>query len=263
MAELLDELERRIEDLRVEVRRAAKSGESARARELRAELRRVEKAWDDALAASVDAEAEVTSAPPGSLLTVRDQVHQTLTLMSVPSAPKLIVAVNSAFFGGDLVGTQLTSLKRDEERSFRSSPHSRPFYLCGALTADRLVPARGLLAVSTWPLSRRVIGPLSPRVDFLVAARRLAEQLDRASDASLPALRLLWRFAANIPDAATSFDTMRPVTVIAAAEAELAVHSEADRHHREASAERARTQLDENRQLFGSMLKVVRNTRES
>lgn len=72
-----------------------------------------------------------------------------------------------------------------------------PYYLCSALTADRLVPARGLLAVSTWPLSRRVIGPLSPRVDFLLAARRLAEQLDRTSDASLPALRLLWQFAAK------------------------------------------------------------------
>lgn len=82
------------------MRRAAKAGDSDRARELRAELRRVEKAWDDALTASVDAEAEAAPAPSGSLLTVRDQVHQTLTLLSVPSAPKLIVAVSSAFFGG-------------------------------------------------------------------------------------------------------------------------------------------------------------------
>jgi hypothetical protein len=263
MTELLDELERRIEDLRVGVRRAAKAGDSARARELRGELRRVEQAWDDALTASVDSEPETVTPPSGSLLTVRDQVHQALTLLSVPSAPKLIVAVNGAFFGGDLAGAQLTSLKRDEERSFQASPHARPFYLCGALTADRLVPARGLLAVSTWSMSRRVIGPLSPRVDFLVAARRMAEQLDRISDAPLPALRLLWQFAANIPDAATSFDTMQPLAVIAAAEAELAVHSEADQRHREASAERARTQLDEIRQLFGSALKVVRNTRQS
>lgn len=190
-------------------------------------------------------------------LSVREQVHQALTLLTVPSSPKLIAAVSEGFFGGALLGPQLTSLRRDEERSFRSSPHARPFYLCGALTADRLVAARGLVAVSTWPLSRRIVGSLSARVDFLTAAARLAEHVGRLATPTLPAARLLWQFAANIPDAATSLDSMDPAVVATAAHAELAIHHEADNADRVTAAERARTQLDERYQLFGSSLKVV------
>ncbi|MCE7011771.1 hypothetical protein LWC34_54505 [Kibdelosporangium philippinense] len=258
MTEPLEELERHIEGLRTKVRRAAMSGDPARARELRAELRRAERAWDDALAALTAPEREPDRGrQPGPLLPIRDQVHQALTLLGVPSAPKLIVAVHGAFFAGEMASAQLTSLRRDEERSFRSSPHARPYYLCSALTADRLVPARGLLAVSTWPMPRRVIGPLSARVDFLTAAIQLSEQIDRMAEPALPALSLLWRFATNIPGAAESFDAMKPPVVAEAARAELAIHDEADHAHREAAASRARTQLDEIHQLFGSALKLV------
>ena len=258
MAEPLEKLERHIDGLRTEVRRTAMSGDPARARELRAELRRAERAWDEALAALTAPEREPEQVrSSGALLPIRDQVHQALTLLGVPSAPKLIVTVHSAFFAGEMASAQLTSLRRDEERSFRSSPHARPYYLCSALTADRLVPARGLLAVSTWPLPRRVIGPLSARVDFLTAAIGLSEQVDRMVEPALPALSLLWRFATNIPGAAESFDAMTPAAVAEAARAELAIHHDADQAHREAAASRARTQLDEIHQLFGSALKVV------
>ena len=113
------------------------------------------------------------------LLPLREQVHQALTLLGAPAAPKLIIAVHEAFHVGELAPARLTSLRRDEERSFRSAPHSRPYYLCSALTADLLAPARGLLAVSTWPMATRVIGPLSP-------ARRLPHRGDPPGRASGP-----------------------------------------------------------------------------
>jgi hypothetical protein len=109
-------------------------------------------------------------------------------------------------------------------------------------------------------MPRRVIGPLSARVDFLTAAVGLSEQLARMSDPTLPAVSLLWRFATNIPGAADSFDAMQPAMVADAARAELAIHHEADHAHREAAATRARTQLDEIHQMFGSALKVVPRT---
>jgi hypothetical protein len=258
----MDELERRIDQLRAEVRRAAVAGDRIRARELRAELRRAEHAWDDALAEITEPVAAPPPAPraAGALLPIRDQVHQALTLLTVAAAPKLIVTVHEAFFVGELGNAQLTSLRRDEERSFRSAPHARPYYLCSALTADRLTPARGLLAVSTWPLTRRVIGPLSPRVDFLTAAIRVAEHLDRIGEATLPARQLLWRFAANIPSAVESFDRMKPGVVARAAQAELDVHAEADRSHREEAAARARARLDDVQQLFGAPLGLAAGT---
>jgi hypothetical protein len=84
-------------------------------------------------------------------------VHQALTLLGVPAAYRLITAVHDAFFGSVLPGARLTSLRRDEERSFRTMPHARPYYLCAALISDLLAPARGLLAVSTWPMERRQV----------------------------------------------------------------------------------------------------------
>jgi hypothetical protein len=259
VAESIEKLEQRIDHLRAELRRAAMSGDRARARALRAELRQAEHAWEDALADIEERSApvEVTPATPrhaGPLLPIREQVHQSLTLLTVPAAPKLIVAVHQAFFAGEILGTRLTSLRRDEERSFTTAPFARPYYICSALTADYLSAARGLLAVSTWPMDRRIIGPLSPPVDFLTAAVAVAEHVGRIPDPGPAATRLLWQFAANIPGAAEGFDAMKPGTVARAAEAELEVHEDADRSTRESAARRARRQLSDVEQLFGSRL---------
>jgi hypothetical protein len=258
-------MEQRIDRLRTEVRRAAMGGDRVRARALRTELRQAEHAWEEALADLEERAAPIETEPvaprlAGPLLPIREQVHQALTLLSVPAAPKLIVAIHEAFFAGEILGARLTSLRRDEERSFTSAPFARPYYICAALGADLLAPARGLLAVSTWPMHRRVIGPLSPRVDFLVAAIQVAEHVGRIPDPGPAATRLLWRFAANIPGAAEGFDAMNPAAVARAAQAELEVHRDADRSHREAAAGRARTQLSDVEQLFGARLRAVSRT---
>jgi len=255
-------LERRIDELRTAVRKAVTAGERDRARELRKELRRLEDDWDEALDDLADqAERPVKSVPrqAGPLLPLREQVHQALTLLGAPAAPRLIIAVHEAFHVGEMIPARLTSLRRDEERSFRTAPHSRPYYLCPALTADLLAPARGLLTVSTWSMATRVIGPLSPRVDFLISAIRLAGHLDRIPDPGTDARRLLWRFAANIPGAAASAVAMTPAAVAEAAEAELDIHRDADRSHREAAAQRAR-ELPDVEQLFGNRLRGIAAT---
>ena len=296
-------LERRIDELRAEVRRAAVDRDRARVRALRAELRKAEQAWDEALtrldeerldeaqpasgspttspaparmppegsgAAVVAGAAAARGGGPlppggtattpagGSLLPLREQVHQALTLLAVPAAPKLVSAVHEAFFAGLIPSARLTSLRRDEERSFRSAPFARPYYLCAALTAELLAPARGVLAVSTWPLDRRVIGPLSPRVNYLSAAIRVAESFLRIRSSGPAAQRLLWRFAANIPGAADGARNMDPAIVARAAQAELDIHAADDRAARTAAADRARRQLDDAEQLFGSRLQLAR-----
>jgi hypothetical protein len=53
---------------------------------------------------------------------------------------------------------------------------------------------------------------------------------------------------------------MTPAAVAEAAEAELHVHQDADRSHREAAAKRAREQLDAVEQLFGSRLRSISAT---
>jgi hypothetical protein len=162
--------------------------------------------------------------------------------------------VHEAFFGAAFPTARLTSLKRDEERSFRTAPFARPYYICAALTADLLASARGLMAISTWPLERRVIGSLSPRVDFLTGAIRVAEAIERLPAPVPAARRLLWRFAASVPGAAETTANMHPHEVTRAALAELAVHQAADQATRQAAARRAREQLADAEQLFGTRL---------
>jgi hypothetical protein len=260
----MEEIERRIEKLRADVRRAVASGDRARARAMRAELREAERAWDEALARLEDQSSAAAEQAPvhhaGPLLPIREQVHHALTLLGAPAAQRLIIAVNDAFFGSPLASARLTSLRRDEERSFRGAPYARPYYLCAALTADLLAPARGLLAVSTWPMQQRVIGPLSPRVNYLEAAIRVAESLLRVPNPSPAAVRLLRRFAANIPGASQGAKPTPPELVAAAARAELEVHADEDLAARQAAAARARAQLDDVEQLFGSRMRMIPRT---
>jgi hypothetical protein len=275
VAETIEALERRIDELRVAVREAVLAGDPAVASARRAELKRAEQAWEDELAAAAGPAAGQgggTQAaarppePPGSLLPLREQVYEALSLLQVPAAPKLIATVHEAFFGSTFPTTRVTSLKRDEERSFRTAPFARPYYICAALSADYLSPSRGLLAVSTWPMDRRVIGSLSPRVDFLTAAIRVADAIERIPTPPLTARRLLQRFAASIPGAgpvsgmtlaSASPEQVKPDVVRRAADAELSVHADADSRMRREAANRARGQLADAEQLFGTRLAPV------
>ncbi|MGW0809694.1 hypothetical protein [Nonomuraea sp. NPDC002799] len=245
MSDGLDDLERRIDGLRAGVRKAMRDKDGGTARVLRAELRTAERAWD----ALVTGEQPRAEPEPPRLVTVREQVHQGLRVLGAAAQPRLIVAVSDAFFGGTIRSSRLTSLRRDEERSFRSTPHGRPYYLCAALT-DRLSPARGLLTLSTWPLERRVVGPLSPRVDFLTCAIAIASQEGAGERGG----RLLVRMARNIPGAADAAAIGPPdrARVIEAARAELRVHAERDTRDRAELAGRAAAQLGDVARLFGA-----------
>lgn len=265
MSKPAEELEHRISQLRAAIRQATQRGDREHANALRRELRQAERDWDDAIAAEEAAadviaptkQTEPQASEHGSLLPLREQVHEALTLLTVPAAPRLISAVHEAFFASTFPSAKLTSLKRDEERSFRTAPNARPYYICPALTADLLAPSRGLLAVSTWPMEKRVIGSLSPRVDFLTAAVQIAAAVERIPAPVPAARRLLWRFAASIPGAGEGAGQAIPDQVIEAAEAELGVHLDADTTTRKKAAQRARRQLDEAEQLFGTKLKVI------
>ncbi|GAA0389964.1 hypothetical protein Acor_46540 [Acrocarpospora corrugata] len=246
----MDGLEERMLALRREIRAASAVNDPVRVRSLRAELRQAERAWEETL-----------DPPPLPRPPVRENVHQVLTFLGVPSATKIIVSVDEAFFGGMLVNTQLSSLRRDEEKSFRSAPNARPYYLCAALTAERLSPARGLLAISTWAAPVRVVGPLSLRTDFLTTAVRIAERvrgLASVGENPVVAFRLLTQLAQNIPGAMDDFGPADPAAVVVAAQAELAVHQEKDLRQRAAAAERAARQLPEVNRLFGAGLKTAR-----
>jgi hypothetical protein len=279
MSDPLDALEKSIGTLRRAIRDAAAAGDTERAGELRMQLRRAERAWDALIDADEPAAApprpaaEAAPAARGSQLPAREHVHRALMLLGAPAAPKLIVDVHEAFFPGELSASKLSSLRRDEERSYRSSPGARPYYLCPALAHDLLTPVRALITISTWTLEQRVIGPLSPRVDFLNSAIGIAEAVRTAAGSTTDgpgpeALRLLWRFAVNIPDALPRNASdhgvaLDPQQVIGAAQTELDVHTDADRATRAAAARGARKSLGDDEQLFGAPLRGVTHLRSA
>ncbi|WP_165953664.1 hypothetical protein, partial [Streptomyces sp. 8K308] len=193
----------------------------------------------------------------GGATPIREQAHQALTILGAPAGPKLIASAHEAFLSEAVVTTRLGSLRRDEERSFTAQPSARPYYICPALSHDRLIPVRGVLAVSTWPLERRIMGPLGPRVDFLTHAASIARQIARMRAAghepTLPVWALLRRLALSIPGAYDGTGMPETDRVIQAAEAEAAVHAEADEATRHEAADRARESLAEPvRLLFGA-----------
>ena len=267
MDESVEVLEERISALRAAVRRAVLNGDSREAHALRRDLKDAEQAWEEVLFQGAPTAAAVIPEPSqpipeqrlaaGPLLPLREQVHEALSLLEVPAAPRLIATVHEAFFATTFPTARLTSLRRDEERSFSSAPFARPYYICAALAADFLSPSRGLLAISTWPLERRMIGPLSPRVDFLISAINVAKAIELIPDPVPAARALLARFAANVRGTSTSHlggaaGAIDPQAVVRAAQAELEVHQDEDHRTRSEAAGRAREQLDGVQQLFGA-----------
>ncbi|MDV9169023.1 hypothetical protein R6V09_02565 [Streptomyces sp. W16] len=278
MAESLEELEARMAEYRAAISVAKRRGDNVTAGQLRAELRAIVQEYGRRLdemddlpepeagepepAPASESGAPKATPPPaprpsGGSVPIREQAHQALTILDAPAGPKLIAATHEAFLFEKVVTTRLGSLRRDEERSFTAQPFARPYYICPALSHDRLTPVRGLLAVSTWPLEQRIIGPLGPRADFLVHARSISRQIARMQAAghepTLPAWVLLRRFALNIPGAYEGYGSPDPARVTQAAEAEADVHAEADRATRQAAAAHARERLtDPVRMLFGA-----------
>jgi len=290
----VEALEERIWRLRAAVRRAVLDRDARLEAALRGELGEAQQAWDRALdatrgqppglAAAPDPGATVPdglrpggwaaddgspgAGPPGApagrgrgaLLPLREQVHEALSLLQVPAAPRIIATVHEAFFATTFPTARLTSLRRDEERSFTSTKYARPYYICAALSADYLSPSRGLLAISTWPMERRIISSLSPRVDFLVSAINIAQAIEQIPEPVPAAQALLTRLAANIWGSSSRANAaagphrgrIDPQAVIRAAQAELDVHADEDRRIRAEAASRAREQLSDVEQLFGA-----------
>src|SRR5262249_10093171 len=111
----------------------------------------------------------------------REQAVMALTELSVPSSPKQIVAYAEARTGKPFDVRALASIRRDEHRSWASGSR-RDTYLVPALEGPWFLAGRGRLALSNWPLSQRIVAPLSPRADQLRACLRIVDRI-RSLDA--------------------------------------------------------------------------------
>lgn len=199
-----------------------------------------------------------SGAPRRSSQPGRELAIAALAELEVPASPKLVSAYAEARFGSELRPSAFASIRRDEERAWRSPRTSRAVYLVPALDAGRLTPLRGLVTLSDWELWRRLVGPRSARVDHLRATRAVARYFSWLNESGAEALavermgRLLADLSRTLPSVGDGFVVPDSDHVARAAEAELLILEEDDREFRVASAERARLQLDDARLMWGA-----------
>ena len=208
------------------------------------------------------------SRPPESIPergpNLRSNVIAALGEIGVPSSPRSVADYVAARFGSSIDHRALPSLRRDERRAWLSQRSMRAVYIVPALEGSRFLPVRAKLALSDWPLERRLIGPWSERADHLNATIQIAKQmawLERVEPSAADRLHLLLvTYAATIPGG-TQGGTIVPQKVEQAAGAELAEIGQLDVQWRAEAAERARGLLNEEQVIWGGSLPVVINRR--
>ncbi len=197
-----------------------------------------------------------------SSIPLRDQVIRALQLAGRPLSARLVSDVTQARWAERVDTAKLSSLRRDEARSWRKSQEiagrqARDVYVVPVLTYDRFNPVRGTVALSTWPTSLRLIAPLSPRVNMLHSTIALAEEGTAVTGTSYeaPMMRLVARLGATIPGV-KAFDAEAKI-VIEAARSELKEIEETDELERSEAAKRAHVQLNAEAVLFGTQIRTV------
>ena len=202
------------------------------------------------------------STPYESSVPLRDQVIRALQLTSRPSSARLVSDVTKSRWAERVDTAKLSYLRRDEARSWRKSQevagrYARDVYVVPALTYDRFTPVRGTVALSTWPVSLRLIAPLSPRVDMLHSTVALAEQAIAVAGTNYeaPMMRLVARLGATIPGVKPF--SAEPGLVVEAARSELKEIENTDELERSEAAERALAHLEAEALLFGTQIRTV------
>ena len=151
---------------------------------------------------------------------LREQARHALLLLGAPAPARLVVDVHTALFDGDLSVPGLAEVLRDEERHYDPDV-LRAYRICPALHHD-LTVARGQIALSGWPVERRLVSPAAARVNALSAVVRIAEFIVIRGTASAAAIDLLRRLAETVPGGGEAFLVHDPRALADAARAALA-----------------------------------------
>lgn len=190
-------------------------------------------------------QSEQGSEPHASARTV---IVSALAELGAPVSPRAVADYARIRFGKDIDPATFASLRRDELRAYKRGT-IRPVFIVPALDGRRFLAVRGKVALSEWPLERRLIGPWSERVDHLYATRNVVKQfawLSRAHPTIAERFStLVAAYATTVPGALTEKGEVDANQIERAVEAELTVLEPQDKQWRAEAAERAAVQLAE------------------
>jgi hypothetical protein len=192
---------------------------------------------------------------------LRDLVLDMLQEAATPLNSLLLASIIRPLFGRAIPSTRFGTLSKDEVKSYASS-RARPVYLCHCLTHEHGQAVKRFWARSDWPLSERVMGPMSGRILFLRGAAwtvTIAKQVDEGERAADNPEILKFIAADQARDAGLSvkrgdFPFEEWQVLIAAA---LERHVAEDYAIREAGAQFLEQHLDDRELLFGSQKGLV------
>jgi len=184
--------------------------------------------------------------------TDRETILQGLIELDAIASPRLLADYLAARFARFVSPRQFSSLRRDERR--RSA--GRSALIVPALEGSYFEPARGVLAVSSWPTWRRLIGPRTGRVELLRAGRNVLQQLDWLAETDPSTSdrmeRLVLSLVRTVPGALDGWKVKDRGRTREAVERELSVLEDPDTEWRVSAAERAEGQLDEEQLIWGA-----------
>lgn len=223
-----------------------------------AETRDLDQQTVEQVGAALDAAGQAVRASRAGAAPARQQAIDALSELGVSANPALIAEFHRANFGSELAPRALASIRRDELRAYRAKNSTRSLWVVPALTTQ-LLPARGYLALSSWPAWLRILGTRSTRVDTLQVLIVLLDALAGLPVAGSDRLRatrelrrgrlteLLVRMGVDVPGIGQTIDHET---------AREAIRDELDRIASKDHAERddaatALSVLDEEQRLFG------------
>jgi hypothetical protein len=181
--------------------------------------------------------------------------------LGVPVSPRALTEYAQIRFGRLLDARALASMRRDEQKAWSSPRAARVAYIVPALEGRRFFAMRGKLALSDWPLEKRILGPWSERADHLRVTLQLAKQYEWLTkvepDVAKRLAALAASYAETVPGAITKEKTLVPSQVEQAVNAELEGLGPKDTAWREDAAARARQILDEKQQLWGAPMPEI------
>jgi hypothetical protein len=185
----------------------------------------------------------------------RDTIVEGLIELDAIASPRLLSNYLSARFSRSFSPRQFSSVRRDEREAWKRPASSRRALVVPALEGRFLTSVRGLLAVSTWPTWRRIVGPRTGRVELLRTARNVLEQREWLAGTDKHAAarmdRLLVTLVRTVPGALDGWAVSKKERTREAIERELGVLQGADEDWRKQAAERAEAELDEAGLLWG------------
>lgn len=192
---------------------------------------------------------------------LREVMLDLLAEAHVPLNSLLIAGVLRPLQGLVVPSTRFGTLSNDEAKSFDSS-RVKPVYLCHCLNHDDGQAVKRFWARSDWPISKRILGPMSGRVLFLEGA---VWTIALAKEASLGEIHVANVETLNFVAADQARDAGLKVTRgdfpyddwLEGLRDLLGRYSDEDEAVRSAAAAELSNQLSERELLFGARQPVV------